>query len=287
MPGGSGEEHAQAARGYVEDLYAKLHAGKTYPVSPTTRGLVAQAATKLNSTGQFQQEAREAGQVVNNIMGEGVTLPGGRVVNSNFSGQQLNERMLTPLNQAAHDPKANAELSRRLLEARGVLRQRAMLDKLSPDELVTLNNLDIKNFDVNRLAEATKGAKGFREGASVSKLVDSYGKNKMVGNTTAEDFIKPLERVVGKTANQDMARTQLVNTARIFGGATAGGLAAAGGPATLAGVGGLYGVSALGQTPGGARFLFGQNEWQKKMAQWLRQAAPYGAGAGQTLTPEN
>jgi hypothetical protein len=48
---------------------------------------------------------------------------------------------------------------------------------------------------------------------------------------------------------------------------------------------GLYGTSAVGQSVKGARFLMGQNDWQKELAETLRRAAPYGYGAGAAVSP--
>lgn len=278
MPKATGREYFDAAKNYVSGLYDQVMAGKRLPISPTTRGEVAAAASQLNKTGQFQDEAQKASRIVANVMGDAPR-------NINVNSQTLRDNYLTPLSKAAYADGIPEELKRRILAAREVLIDKARTQRLTADEQELLRQADVLNFDVQRLREATTGPGGVREGINLKKLVDAYGRNKMTGNTTGDDLIFPADRVLGTAPNQDMSRSGLVAAGRVAGGATAGTLASvlAGVPG-LVGVGGLYGLSLAGQTRGGAKFLMGQNDWQKRLAEYLRQAAPYAAGAGETLT---
>jgi hypothetical protein len=63
--------------------------------------------------------------------------------------------------------------------------------------------------------------------------------------------------------------------------AGAGAAAATGVPGVAPGLAALYGVSALGQTPKGARALFGETNKQKMLAELVRSG--YGAGLAPAL----
>ena len=74
-----------------------------------------------------------------------------------------------------------------------------------------------------------------------------------------------------------MNRALGIGKVAIGGGAT---LATASTPAAAV-LAPAYGASLIGQTRGGARYLFGDYDWQKKLAEMLRQSnIPVGAGAG-------
>jgi hypothetical protein len=285
MEKGTGANYFEAARGYVSGLYDDVLGGKIFPISPTTRKEAAAAASKLNKQKQFVQEAQDASKIVGNILGDSKK-------NVNVNSKTLRDDFLTPLSRKAY-AAGDDETKRRILATRDVLIEKARTQRLTPEEQALLKEADIKQFDVARLREATTGVSGTREGTKIDRLASSYGNMRQqaakMGNATGEELIFPASRVLGSAPNQDMSRQGLIAAARVVGGLglTGGGALAAGSPLTAAAAAGLYGVSALGQTKGGARYLMGQNDWQKRLAEYLRQAAPYAAGAGNTLTPEN
>jgi hypothetical protein len=280
MPKGIGRDYLDASKGYVGSLYDDVLAGKVLPISPKTRSEAAAAASALNKQGQFINEAQDASRAVGNVLGDSKR-------NINVNSATLRDNYLTPLSKEAY-AAGNDETKRRILAARDVLIEKARTQRLTPDEQALLKEADIKQFDVQRIREATNGPAGEKEGVTLNRLVSAYAKNKMPGNTTGEDIVFPASRIVGSTPNQDMARQALITASRVGTGAgLATGASLMGSPLTAAGIAGLYGVSALGQTKGGARYLMGQNDWQKRLAEQLRLAAPYGAGLGNELTPEN
>jgi hypothetical protein len=78
-----------------------------------------------------------------------------------------------------------------------------------------------------------------------------------------QELTSPLARTLARTPNQDQSRSMLISLARMglrnvipvaVGGATHG-----------VGAAPFYAASALGQTAGGARFLTGQQGWQKSL----------------------
>lgn len=281
---GTGRDYFDAAKDYVSQGYDKLLGGKKYPISPATRSEVAQAASQVNKQGQFLNEADEAGKAVGNVMGQGT----GRNINVGHS--TLRDEYLGPLSKAAYG-SSNDVVRERILAARQVLMDKARSTRLSPEEAARLKQLDSLNFDLQRMREATSGAAGEEMGVNLSRLASSYGKMtnaaRSMGNTTEEELIAPATRVLGRTPRQDEARTALVTARRIGGPAAAvAGASLAGGPAGAAGVGAAYGLSALGQTPGGAKFLMGQYDKQRLLAEALRNSPYYGPLAA-TMGDEN
>lgn len=277
--GGSGGDFLRMAKGHVSGLYDDIMGNKKFPISPTTRGEVAAAASALNKTGQFQSEAQKASQIVSNVMGNSPR-------NINVNNITLRDSYLTPLSKEAHAPGVSDELRRRIIAARDKLIGKARTQRLTPDEQRLLKEADILNFDVQRMREATTGVRE-RKGIELKKLMDAYEAHSMPGNTTGDDLIFPAGRVIGRQLNQDQSRTALVNAARAAGGlGSHAAMASMFGLPGVAATAGLYATSLAGQTPKGARFLLGQNDWQRKLAEQLRRASPYGAGLGYAATQE-
>jgi hypothetical protein len=186
----------------------------------------------------------------------------------------LMDNYLEPLSRRAYDGASSDVVKDRILAARQFLVDNVRNSRLSPEEAAKVKNLDIKNFDVNRIREAIKGVAGEEEGITISKLASAYAGKSMPGNTTADQLIGPTVRTLGRTPRQDEARTALITALRIAGLGGAGtvtGLTSL--PAAAATIGGLYGVSALGQTAGGARALLGQMATQQRLVEALRAGA--------------
>lgn len=277
--GGTGGDFLRMAKGHVSGLYDTIMGNKRFPISPTTRGEVAAAASALNRTGQFQNEAQKASQVVSNVMGDSPR-------NINVNNITLRDSYLTPLSKEAYAPGVSDELRRRIIAARDKLIEKARTQRLTPDEQRLLKQADILNFDVQRMREATTGGRE-KKGIELKKLMDAYEAHSMPGNTTGDDLIFPAGRVIGRQLNQDQSRTALVNAARAAGGlGSHAAMASMFGLPGVAATAGLYATSLAGQTPKGARFLLGQNDWQRRLAEQLRRAGPYGAGLGYAATQE-
>lgn len=267
---GTGDDALAAAQKAVSGQYDKLLGGKVYGVTPGILDDALLAAGRTNAQGQMADEAGTAAAKAANIIG-----PAELNVNPRqITDGELYKGLLTKFNEAARETK-NDEVKRRLLDSRKVLLEQIRDKALSPDELAALKAIDIKNFDVKRLEEAVSGAAGQLRGVSLSKLGQAYGKNQMAGNTTMEDLVGPALRTIGAADARTESQRQLANALRL-GGAGAAGTAAMAFPGAAPMLGSLYGISALGQTAGGARFLMGQQNWQRHLAELLRS----GAGAG-------
>jgi hypothetical protein len=278
-PQATGREILDSARDYVKGEYQKLFGGKRYNMSPAAVSDAQQAAQALNNRGQFAAEATDAGRAVANVLGEtGAT-------NRRLGIDKLRDEYLTPLSKAAY-AEANDETKQRILAARQVIIDQVRNAKLTKAERARLGELDVRNFDVERIREAVKGKVGEEEGITLSRLATAYGKNKMAGNDTMDTLIGPALRVLGNTPTQDEARTAKQIGLRILGGtgALTGGAALTGNPLLAAGIAGGYGLSALGQTEKGAKALLGQYNSQKWLAELLREHAnvipAVGAGIG-------
>lgn len=281
IPNATGREISEAAQDYVNTQgYAPIFRNKRFPIAPRHVAGAQQAAQDLGPRGQFVQESTQAGRTVGNVFGN----TGDRVRNVNYD--TLMDDFLEPLSRRAYDDAPNDEVRRRILAARQYLVDNVRNTRLSPDEQAALRTVDIKNFDVNRIREAVKGAVGEDEGLTLGRLANAYAGKTMAGNRTAEELIGPARRVLGATPRQDQARTALITAGRIGTGAgLAAGSSMLGVPGVAPIVGGLYGTSLLGQTAGGARALMGETDPQRAIIELLRRgvAAPAATSSASVL----
>lgn len=249
----------------AEDL--KVYGKKRFQYSPKALGEMQATAGRLNAQGQFRNEAKEAGGAMGNFIGPKEM----NDVNRPLGYERIRE-LRQKLTALVHDDKNSPEVKRRLQDALQVFDDKIRDAPLSADELVRSKQIDSLTFDAMRISEAVKGL-GEKEGVPILKLIKAYDGKTMQGNTTADEFIGPLARVVGKNAQQEEARASLITARRIGRGLAAGTAAgtAWANPATAVPLGLMYGVSALGQTPGGARALMGQTAKQKALAELMRQ----------------
>lgn len=277
VPHATGREIYDAAKNYVDDGYGQVFQGKRFPLSPKNVAGAQQAAQQLNARGQFVREATDAGRTVGNVFGN----TGDRVRVLKYD--TLMDDFLEPLSKRAYDEAPNDEIKNRILAARQYLIDNVRNTRLSPEEAARVKDLDVRNFDVNRIREAIKGSIGEEEGLTISRLATAYAGKSMPGNTTNAELIAPTLRVLGRTPRQDQARSALIAAGKVAGlgtGAAITGIASI--PAAATVVGGLYGTSLLGQTAQGARALMGQTETQKALADLLRRGvvAPTAATIG-------
>ena len=273
--------------GMLEDTlgneYAAATAGKKFPVSPKVRAeAAATGAATMTKTGQFSDAADEVNHIVAQVMGDAPR-------NINVSWETLQKNYLTPLAHEvaiAKDPKVRDGLQ----AVREVLISKVRDPRFTADELANLKNIDSRWYDKMRLQDASSGAKGEGTGAQVKALTAAYANAaKSSQNRTQEELMGPAYRVIGDPSTQDQARSAVAGLRRSLGlgtGLAATGMATGAGPALAGAMAPLYAASLMGQTKQGARVLFGDTAAQKKMAELLRQMAPYLANSGQTLTGE-
>lgn len=279
VPHATGREIYDAAKHYVDDGYGAVFKGKRFPLAPKHVSGALQAAQQLNARGQFVRESTDAGRTVANVFGE----TGDRVRMLKYD--TLMDDFLEPLSKRAYDEAPNDAVKDRILAARQYLIDNVRNSRLSPEEAAKVKDLDIRNFDVNRIREAIRGVAGEEEGLTIGRLANAYAGKTMKGNTTADELIGPAVRVLGRTPRQDQARSALIAAGKVAGLGTGAALTGAASiPAAAATIGGLYGVSMLGQTAGGARALLGQTETQRKLAELLRKGIV--APVGTSVNPE-
>lgn len=274
LPGQTRREALESAENAMDTAYTNFARGRRVPISPTLRRDMAAAADVTTPTGQFGQEAADAQRALANIVPDYPR-------NINVGYRRLQEDYAYPLSEAAG--AQNTERAKQaLLRARDLLME-ARNRRLTADELAQLRGIDSRNYDMNRFREAVKGAGLEKEGITVDKLEAAYSKvPPMAGNTTREELIGPAARVLGNRSLQDESRTGMVAAKRIVG-LGIGGAAMAGNPVGMA-LSPMYALSLAGQTAPGAKFLMGQYDWQRALADASRRAAPYLAGSGQILS---
>jgi hypothetical protein len=153
--------------------------------------------------------------------------------------------------------------------------------KLSPDDIAKLDELaEAKAY--GKIFEKAASAKG--EGgadttaknliAAVEATTPSVRKNIQTGRL--QEITDPLKAVLEKDATRDAGMRRI---AYATAGLGVGASPFVFGPAAIAPALAGYGLAKLGTTRGGARFLFGENEWQKKLAESLRQRGAQGTAA--------
>jgi hypothetical protein len=276
LPNATRKEAVQIADDVMEQGYNAFAQGKRVPISPSLRADVHAAGNVISKTGQFGREQGEVSQVLGNIIPDYPR-------NINVGYRRLQNDYLYPLSEAAGMQKSERARD-------GILAARARIlaardARLSPEQLAALKELDIRNYDFNRLKEAAKGAGAEKEGISLYQLEKAYSKAPdMVGNRTREELIGPATRVIGQKPNQEQARTLLINAKRAGIGLVGAG-AVMNNPIAVA-LAPLYALSLAGQTKVGAKALMGQYEWQRAVAAAAKKAAPYLAGVGQYVDRE-
>jgi hypothetical protein len=245
-------------------------------------------------------------------MGEGSLNRNGKLQNLNLGNDQIRERLYGPLKAAMYQ-ETNPEVRRRIKAAIDTLIEKSRNERLTPEQIAELRKLDVLNFDVQRIREGVTGPTGEKEGLDIARLARAYTNTSMPaipgsppkfnnvgvmtapgvpekpGNDTLKELFGPVIRTLSTNPSQAQARAKVVTASRIanIAGPMAGAAAAAYvNPALVAPLAAAYGVSAVGQTSAGAKYLMGQNDWQKRMAEIIRNAAPYAAGAGQSVSQE-
>jgi hypothetical protein len=276
IPGSTRREAVDLADEVMERDYTNFARNRRVPISPTLRRNMHAAANPVSPTGQFQSEARDVGQAMGNIVPDYPR-------NINVGYRKLQNDYAYPLSEAAEGQKTE-RAKQAILRARDLLIQ-ARNRRLTSDELADLKAIDVRNYDFNRLKEAAAGPGLEKEGITLAKLEGAYSKAApMTENRTAEELIGPAARVIGPKPTQDMARTLVVNAKRGVGlGVGAG--AMAGNPLAQAAAP-FYLASLASQTVPGAKFMMGQYEWQKALAEASKRAAPFLSGSGQILSGE-
>lgn len=233
--------------------YDAVLGNKTFPMNNRIRDeVLLQADNVKKSGGRFINQQSDARSVLDNIIGSDR--------NSTRMGiDRLRSDYMDPIQQAIADAK-DPLVEKALVNAKNVLIEKSRNAKLTPEELSTVQYIDKRYFDLQRMREAGDIN---QEGISISALSNAYKKAPGMNvpgayNATNEDLIGPAARTLGKTPRQDESRTLLQNIGRV--GAFAGGMTVA--PQITAP---LYAISAAGQTARGAKALTGQYDAQRAL----------------------
>lgn len=248
-----------------QDL-ANFNKGKKFPLNQSIRNdVLSQADALKRSGGRFQDEQGDARAILDNIVGSDTnpTRLSGDNLQSNYIDAITNKQM----------PRNGPLVNDALENAKQVLIQRSRNAALSSDDQALLKSIQDRQYDLARMKELQAGKGGESEGLNIGKLAKSYGDQPDAAtNATNQELVGPLVRTIGTTPRQDESRQLLVNAKRILGLGATGALTGHLPLAATAGAG-LYGLSALGQTAGGARALFGQTGTQQAIRRGLEDPA--------------
>ena len=307
-------DSVRTADDYVDDAYRTLFDKKRFRLSPRERADLAQQVAQGNKSEQFQQARGIASRELNEVMGVAPLDTLGREATTHFRDVgSLRESLLNPLAKKASQltDKGEDEAGRRLRGAFDSLKDTVLKRPLSADEVKRLGEVDNLNFDLSRLKEATGSSAGEAESIPFKRLFDAYARNRSqaekIGNTTEEDVLGHIQRLLGQGLTQDQPRSLKIAATRALapGALAVGASTAASTPlgATAAAImGPMYAASLAGQTAKGARALMGQTGAQKKLfeaidaadlyraagrsgtAAAMRQQLSRGKPAGETLT---
>jgi hypothetical protein len=281
IPGGTGNELIESAQDYVGKAYDEVFQGQKFPITEALVGRAAAAAGKGNRVGGAAKAIGEAQAIIADTIDATKLAARG----TRMTQRELQTEVLTELQRKAartNDPQVVAAIER----ARDVFKNH-VYSRVTPEQLMRLKDVDRLNYDLSRLKSSAKDAAGEDVGVGMARLKAAYGKAKpMAGVDTVDELIGPAQRVLGPT-HAAAGRGDLNTAFRILApfGLSGGIGMATGNPMIAAPVAAAYGLSTLGQTAKGARFLMGQNEWQKQLAEMLRAAGPYTYGAGAALSP--
>lgn len=276
-------EKLSALRHTLGSEEAAMTAGKKYTLSNAERSAIWGAAR--NSPGSFPESTDAA---MASLSRAGPALNSTAPVRMGPARMEQYRGLLQDaINEHAGDGVIKTETRRALTAARESFDNLVRARGLSPEELAQVKSLDQRMGDFLRLQDAA-GNPGFHAKPKVSEVLRSYSKMAEdadfahATSPTQAELLDPAVHMMGLTPNQAQAR-QMVSAIKKLSLPLAVGAAS---PTTGAVLAPLYATSLAGQTATGARYLFGQNDWQKVMADVIRKGAPFGAGAGQSLTGE-
>lgn len=262
--GGTGAEILDSSKGYVNGLYDKFWNGKRLQLSPAARKALAAKVSQVRKDGAGGVEAGQANAIIANRFPEFDK-------NMSLSHNTFRNEYRGPLTNDAFEAKG--QVRDRLLGARELLDKMVTGKNLTKAEQATLKEINLKQFDVSRLEDAVRGADLGTEGLNVNRLNAAYQnmrkQGEAMGSTTLPELIEPASRLFNKAPRQHESRAfRAAITQMAFPTAVTAATMGAGPAAMVGGV--PIALSLLGQTPWGAKALFGQYGAQKKLAEMLR-----------------
>jgi hypothetical protein len=274
----------------VPGEFGKVLGGKKYSLGPTERSAVWAAARGARGT---QPEATQ--MAMRAMSGTGTALQGkNRVTMGADKLTEYRNLIQDQIDAFGRDPSVmSSQAKKNLIAAKDTFDKLVRDPSLSPDELAQLKEINTRYGDFLRFEGASK-TEGFRTEPNVRGLARELSKADPYGfagatNQIDRELLEPAARVVGTAESQSDARMlkqTLTRIAKGVGAAGAGTAATMGGAPALTLMGAGYGLSALGQTKPGAKFLFGQYEQQKALADAARRIAPFLSGSGQIFSGE-
>ncbi len=280
IPGGTGNELLESAQDYVSRAYDDVFQGQKFPI---TQSLVGRASAAASQTGRLGGGAKAAGEAAA-IIADTIDATKLSARGTRMTQKEIQKEILTELKRKAartNDPGVVAAIDR----ARDVFKNH-VYGRITPEQLMRVKDIDRLNYDLSRMKTAAKDAAGENVGVGIDRLKTAYGRaDPMAGVNTVDELVGPAQRVLGPT-HAAAGRGDVNTTMRILAPLGVGGIGVATSNPIIAPIlAGLYGTSAIGQTVRGARFLMGQNQSQKDLAEALRRAGPYLYGAGAAASP--
>lgn len=206
---------------------------------------------------------------------------------SSWEVQKYRQDIQNAIDQATQAGKINPrssgtdrEVAETLIRARDIFDQKIRMKGATKDQLALLTTTDQQNILAKKLRELLNSASK-QDDVSVRNVRDLYkGDSPHTALVSATGDSK-LHRRVLDPFNDVMGDASSFEVPRAFRAAAGSALKGAGltwagvnslGPLGLLPVSAAYGISMLGQTAKGSRFLFGQEQWQKKLADKIRLA---------------
>lgn len=256
----------------LERDYGRILGGKTYTVSNGNRTAMNNVINRMNIRADARQSAFQSL--------DAVFPPGTNTLRMGPAKMQEYRQVLQDqINELGRsDDVVSQQAKRAMIAVKDQFDTAVRNPRLSADELTALRDVDARNFDFKRFADAANTKAGQRN-LGVNELMDSYAKLATGTNFAREtsrtqaDILGPATRTLGLAPNQDMIRTLA-----IAAGKASAGVAATSAAPLLAAP--LYLTSLAGQTGRGARALFGNTDTQRALAEMVRNAAPYAANVG-------
>lgn len=270
--------------------YGDLLVGKKFTIDPNTRSALWKTARGAKGMQpQAKQMANEA------MAGTGTALNSTNRVRMNYEKLTEYRKLINDqIKELSGDDTMSTQARNAMIKVKNQFDQLVRNPSLSPDELTRLLDIDSRYVNAKRFIEAA-GYPGAHTQMKASDLLRSFANAPQTkagfaeaANPTQRELLEPAIRVMGLTPTQNEARAGLTMGKRILQGATAAatGGAAVTNPMFAAFALPMYAASVAGQFKPGARALMGDYEAQKKLADIMRRAAPYAAGIGQSVTPE-
>ncbi len=252
----------------VADEYGPMFQGKRFTMSSKDKGDIWGAAVRA---GGRQPDVKD--EILRRLGGAGIGLRSGNTINLGGEGMRKERSYIQDqIDRVSRDTSTKAtEVKKGLIAAKDRFDEQVRNRALTPDELAKLGDLDHRFSDSRRILEGTNSVEARKQVTAADLLrghknLASGTKFETADSQMQQRLLDPAMEVMSLNPNQNQMRSLLVTLGRI------GKIGAGAGSVFLApGLAPIYGASLAGQTKTGARAMFGDLEFQKKLADMMRK----------------